>query len=49
VTGKQVHQNIGGVLLLTLEVGDSFSQFSEWTLQCKLLAYILSILSRIVI
>ena len=32
MTGKQVHQNIEGVLLLTLEVGDSFSQFSEWTL-----------------
>ena len=38
-----------GVLLLILKVGSSFSQFSRWHLSYKLLAYILSILSRIVI
>ena len=27
MVGGQVHQKVGGMLLLTLEIGDSFSQF----------------------
>ena len=35
-----------GMLLLKPEVSGSFSQFSEWHLQCKLLA---NILPRVII
>jgi len=38
-----------GVLSLIPEVSGSFSWFSEWHLQCKLLAYILNILFRVII
>jgi len=43
IMDRQVHWKTGDILLLTLEIGNSFSQFLKWDFIVP--AYILSILS----